>query len=148
MAYPYVNIILGWLDFQALISEQRSSQISCEQEQDDAPHVNNIWASGVCKRCFTLSSFSSHSSIFRTRKGYKWALWDPSALACSAFQTFQFDVSSAEFRDAVQWKWNLPHFWPAWRNMEPTPFHSWQSEEPCCFRQWFPWMSSVLTPWA
>lgn len=40
------------------------------------PHVNTIWATDLC---FTLSSFSSHSSIFLTRKGYKWALWDPPA---------------------------------------------------------------------
>lgn len=79
MSYPDVNIILGWLDFQALISVQRSLRISCEQEQDDAPHVSNTWATGSCKRHCTVSSFFSHNSVFLTSKDYKWALWDPLA---------------------------------------------------------------------
>lgn len=79
MSYPDVSIILGWLDLQALIAVQRSLRISCEQEQTDAPHVNSIWASGSCKRCFTVSSFSSHNSISLTSKDCKWALWDPLA---------------------------------------------------------------------
>lgn len=132
------------------------------QEQDYAPHVDNRWnpSHWLMSELFYCQLFFFTRLRTMILLGCFWEIKTISeyfgtpwlrylAVARSAFQTFQFDVSSVRcswipWSFAVEMK--LATLLASAAQHGSERLCTVQSGEPCCFRTWFPWMSSVLTP--